>query len=92
MTAKMTPAQKIEWAKNQRIEGNLLFSKKKYKEAIDVYLTCFVAMDKLFPQDCVITSESGVANNMASSIHNMPQESHKGILRQGMSRNATQDL
>ena len=67
MTAKLKPSQKIEWAKSQRIEGNLLFEKKKYKEAIDVYLTCFVAMDKLFSPNPAATSEIGIEKSMTSS-------------------------
>ena len=42
----LNPQQKIEWAKYQRTEGNVLFAKGEYKEAMDVYLTCLVAMDQ----------------------------------------------
>lgn len=45
MIADYDPPQKIEWAKRQRQEGNRLFSIGNYKEAMDVYLTCLVAMD-----------------------------------------------
>lgn len=45
MTAKLTPAQKIEWATGQRKEGNRLFASCEYQEAMDVYLTCLVAID-----------------------------------------------
>lgn len=38
--------QKIEWAKCQRLAGNELFSKGEYLQAMDVYLTCLVAMDQ----------------------------------------------
>ena len=37
--------RKIEWATHQRKEGNALFARGEYKEAMDVYLTCLVAMD-----------------------------------------------
>lgn len=37
--------QKMEWAKCHRLEGNALFAKGEYAEAMDVYLTCLVAMD-----------------------------------------------
>jgi len=46
MTSKLTPIEKLEWAKQQRLEGNRLFKKQEYKEAMDVYLTCLVAMEK----------------------------------------------
>lgn len=42
---KLQPEQKMEWAINQRKKGNDLFSHANYKEAMDVYLTCLVAMD-----------------------------------------------
>lgn len=35
----------MEWAKEQRQRGNQLYSRKEYKEAIDVYLTCLIAID-----------------------------------------------
>jgi len=41
----LNPQQKIEWSKYQREQGNVLFSKGEYTEAMDVYLTCLVAMD-----------------------------------------------
>ena len=41
----LNPQQKIEWSKYQREQGNELFSKGEYTEAMDVYLTCLVAMD-----------------------------------------------
>ena len=46
MIANMNSHQKIEWAKHQRQMGNELFGKGEYKEAMDVYLTCLVAMDQ----------------------------------------------
>mmetsp|Transcript_30177 Transcript_30177/g.63942 ORF Transcript_30177/g.63942 Transcript_30177/m.63942 type:complete len:382 (-) Transcript_30177:142-1287(-) len=46
MIAGLEPQQKIEWAKHQRQEGNALFAKGDFKEAMDVYLTCLVAMDQ----------------------------------------------
>eukprot|EP00550_Attheya_septentrionalis_P004873 CAMPEP_0198298016 /NCGR_PEP_ID=MMETSP1449-20131203/39304_1 /TAXON_ID=420275 /ORGANISM="Attheya septentrionalis, Strain CCMP2084" /LENGTH=444 /DNA_ID=CAMNT_0043999167 /DNA_START=237 /DNA_END=1571 /DNA_ORIENTATION=- len=45
MVKDMTQTQKIEWAKQQRVEGNILFGVGEYQEAMDVYLTCLVAMD-----------------------------------------------
>ena len=42
---QLQPSEKLEWAERQRIEGNKLFSKGLYKEAMDVYLTCLVAAD-----------------------------------------------
>jgi tetratricopeptide (TPR) repeat protein len=45
----LTAQQKIEWAKCQRIQGNVLFAKGDYTEAMDVYLTCLVAMDQSCP-------------------------------------------
>jgi len=43
--AKLQPEQKMVWAINQRKKGNDLFSHANYKEAMDVYLTCLVALD-----------------------------------------------
>jgi tetratricopeptide (TPR) repeat protein len=54
LTANLTPQQKIEWAAYQRKEGNKLFSQNRYQEAMDVYLTCLVAID---------TSNSSQENN-----------------------------
>eukprot|EP00978_Attheya_sp_CCMP212_P008142 scaffold18983_cov53-Attheya_sp.AAC.1 len=45
MVKDMTQTQKLEWAKQQRVEGNILFGVGEYQEAMDVYLTCLVAMD-----------------------------------------------
>jgi tetratricopeptide (TPR) repeat protein len=45
MTLNLTHQQKIEWAAAQRKQGNVLFGTGDYKEAMDVYLTCLVAMD-----------------------------------------------
>lgn len=39
--------EKMEWARQQRAEGNNLFARGEYTEAMDVYITCLVAMDKL---------------------------------------------
>jgi tetratricopeptide (TPR) repeat protein len=38
----LTKEQKLEWANIQRQEGNALYAKGNYAEAIDVYLTCLV--------------------------------------------------
>ena len=46
MTAMLTPQQKLRWAKHQRKEGNKIFASGEYKDAMDVYLTCLVAMDQ----------------------------------------------
>lgn len=46
MTAMLTPQQKLRWAKHQRKEGNKIFAAGGYKDAMDVYLTCLVAMDQ----------------------------------------------
>lgn len=45
------PPKKIKWAKCQRQEGNALFVQGNYKEAMDVYLTCLVAMDQSSASD-----------------------------------------
>ena len=47
----LPPAAKLEWAETQRQEGNKLFAKGLYEEAIDVYLTCLVAADKDAPPE-----------------------------------------
>ncbi|KAL7530776.1 hypothetical protein ACHAWF_003511 [Thalassiosira exigua] len=41
----MDPTEKLDWARKQRGEGNALFAAGRYKEAMDVYLTCLVAAD-----------------------------------------------
>jgi hypothetical protein len=41
----LTPEEKIIWAKEQRLEGNRLFGKQEFQEAMDVYLTCLVAIE-----------------------------------------------
>jgi hypothetical protein len=46
MVAMLPPQQKLQWSKHQRTEGNKLFASGEYKEAMDVYLTCLVAMDQ----------------------------------------------
>jgi tetratricopeptide (TPR) repeat protein len=38
--------QKLEWASRQRRMGNELFAAGEYREAMDVYLTCLVAVDR----------------------------------------------
>ena len=43
----LSAEEKMEWARQQRVEGNKLFSREEYTEAMDVYITCLVAMDKL---------------------------------------------
>jgi len=45
--SELTSEEKMEWAREQRMEGNRLFAKGKYHEAMDIYITCLVAMDKL---------------------------------------------
>ena len=44
-TENMSLEQKIEWAQKQRQHGNELYQEGKYKEAIDIYLTCLVVRD-----------------------------------------------
>jgi tetratricopeptide (TPR) repeat protein len=46
VTSMLTPQQKLQWAKYQRKEGNKIFADGEYKEAMDIYLTCLVAMDQ----------------------------------------------
>lgn len=36
----------MQWAESHRQEGNTLYSQQQYKGAMDVYLTCLVAIDK----------------------------------------------
>mmetsp|Transcript_59744 Transcript_59744/g.88619 ORF Transcript_59744/g.88619 Transcript_59744/m.88619 type:complete len:524 (-) Transcript_59744:190-1761(-) len=45
MTSNLSPDEKIQWAKEQRVRGNALYGKGNYKEAMDVYITCLVGMD-----------------------------------------------
>jgi len=39
--------EKLEWARHQRAAANRIFKRGEYAEAMDVYITCLVAMDKL---------------------------------------------
>ncbi len=41
----MNPDQKTEWAEFQRKEGNKYFENGDFREAMDVYLTCLVAIE-----------------------------------------------
>lgn len=43
--ANYTQDEKLKWSNGQRQLGNKLYSKQKYKEAMDVYLTCLVAIN-----------------------------------------------
>ena len=43
----LSAEQKMDWAQLQRAEGNKIFARGDYTEAMDVYITCLVAMDKL---------------------------------------------
>jgi len=45
MVSTLSPEKKIEWAMIHRQRGNALFQKCDYKEAMDVYLTCLVAIE-----------------------------------------------
>ena len=57
------PADRIEWAKEQRQVGNAYFSHGDYKAAMDIYLTCLVVKDTSddFIQDVFLP----VLNNLA---------------------------
>lgn len=41
----LSPEQRLQWSHEQRQIGNSLFGSGEYHEAMDVYLTCLVAMD-----------------------------------------------
>ena len=45
MVSTLSPEKKIEWVAMHRQRGNTLFQKGNYKEAMDVYLTCLVAIE-----------------------------------------------
>ena len=51
MVAMLPPQQKMQWANHQRMEGNKLFAAGELKDAMDVYLTCLVAMDQSSKDD-----------------------------------------
>lgn len=61
--SSLTPEDKLEWAENQRQEGNKLYSKQQYKEAMDVYLTCLVAIDKSCHDPIIGNTDNDVMNN-----------------------------
>ncbi|KAL3781692.1 hypothetical protein ACHAW5_011062 [Stephanodiscus triporus] len=46
MISGMDRRRKLEWAARHRREGNALFARGEYREAMDVYLTCLVAVDR----------------------------------------------
>lgn len=46
MVSQLTsPEEKLQWAHKQRQAGNELYAQQQYQEAMDVYLTCLVAME-----------------------------------------------
>lgn len=61
----LSDEQKLEWAQIQRKEGNQLYARKEYKEAIDVYLTCLVV--KSDSTDFMDQVYLPVLNNLAQS-------------------------
>lgn len=58
--------QKMEWAKCQRLQGNALFAKGEYTEAMDVYLTCLVAMDQSCPSPTKSTDDKTTSDLAAN--------------------------
>jgi hypothetical protein len=66
--------QKMEWAKFQRLEGNILFARGEYADAMDVYLTCLVAMD----QPCTTTSTD---HNSTIDLDNNEDSSKSRLLQ-----------
>ena len=66
--------QKMEWAKCQRLEGNTLFARGEYADAMDVYLTCLVAMD----QPCTTTSTD---HNSTIDLDNNEDSSKSRLLQ-----------
>lgn len=68
MIANLNPQQKIEWAKYQRKEGNALFEKGDYTEAMDVYLTCLVAMDQS-PASSAVDKTTSTTSACVSEEH-----------------------
>ena len=67
--------QKMEWAKFQRLEGNTLFARGEYAEAMDVYLTCLVAMD----QPCNTTTSTN--HNSTFDLDNNENSSQSRLLQ-----------
>lgn len=55
----LTSEEKVDWAKAQRLEGNSMFAKGQYNEAMDIYITCLVAMDKLKSSDGEMAGQDG---------------------------------
>lgn len=45
IVSQLNRDEKLQWAREQRQLGNQLFQEGKYKEAMDVYLTCLVALE-----------------------------------------------
>jgi len=74
MIKSLNPEQKIEWAKHQRQEGNDLFAKGDYKEAMDVYLTCLVAMDKSSSAVATNTKNPSIINDDSNELLSMQIE------------------
>ena len=73
--------QKIKWAKCQRLEGNALFAKGEYVEAMDVYLTCLVAMDQPFTNVRTSTSDTAI-----SALNKSDDPSESRLLQVQMER------
>lgn len=69
--ARLLPKEKIKWAKQQRQEGNKRYAAGNYKEAMDVYLTCLVAMPPQGTEGSLSSSSTQVflpvLNNLAQT-------------------------
>ena len=70
----MSDDEKFEWAKQQRQHGNRFFQTGDYKQAMDVYLTCLVAMNPAcfnqMTENKIKSSEEGCSTNDESITPN----------------------
>ena len=60
MVSALSPSEKFDWANEQRQHGNDAYAAGNFKAAIDIYLTCLVAIDTTSSTTSATTSEHHV--------------------------------
>ena len=68
IVSALSPSEKFEWANEQRQHGNRAFLSGDYEAAIDVYLTCLVALDSDQNKNVSDTSLHGSKSDKNSDI------------------------
>ena len=73
----LQPHERLEWAETHRKFGNLLFSQGKYKEAMDLYMTCLVALDQRNPSQVLENKTKQTLSQEPETVH---AEEDSGLL------------